>query len=115
MKINSLTLCRINLKSGLPAKCAMLSGEPVTQLSTAITLNPSAIRRSLKWDPRNPPPPVTTATFFEEVDSNIRFKIVKVAVVRFCQPRHSPTPPSHFLAQFSADILRRSSKFDRTD
>jgi threonine dehydrogenase-like Zn-dependent dehydrogenase len=37
------------------------------------TRNPSAIRRSLKCDPRNPAPPVTTAIFLEEEDSNIGF------------------------------------------
>jgi hypothetical protein len=49
----------------------MLSGDPVIELSMAITGNPSVMRRSLKCDPRNPAPPVTTAIFLEEVASNI--------------------------------------------
>src|ERR1700733_12841951 len=42
------------------------------RLSIAMTRNPSASKRSLRWEPRNPAPPVTTAVFFESIDSNIR-------------------------------------------
>src|SRR5258707_638461 len=65
------TLCRMNLKSGLPARCSILSVLPVIKLSMAMTLNPSASNRSLKWEPRNPAPPVTTAVFLLDFVSNM--------------------------------------------
>ena len=34
--------------------------EPVMRLSTPMTLWPSERRRSVRWDPRKPAPPVTT-------------------------------------------------------
>src|SRR5438067_4578458 len=40
----------------------MLAAFPVTKLSIAMTRCPSANRRSVRCDPRNPAPPVTTET-----------------------------------------------------
>src|SRR5262249_4804685 len=39
----------------------MLSRDPVERSSRTITLQPSAIRRSQRCEPRNPAPPVTSA------------------------------------------------------
>src|SRR5262245_42401879 len=58
--MNSVTSCWMNLKSGLPPRWAMLSTEPVTKLSMAMTLWPRASSRSTRWEPRKPAPPVTT-------------------------------------------------------
>src|ERR1700739_3316523 len=97
----------------------MLSGEPVTKLSMAITRNPSAIRRSLKWDPRNPAPPVTRATFLEETDSNIRFqkffRSFQLRPVSVCGIRGSPAPLGDFVARLFTSLLRRTLKFDRSN
>src|SRR5271166_1685349 len=62
--MNWLTSRRIKLKSGLFARWAMLSGEPVIMLSIPMTRNPSARSRSDRWEPRNPAAPVITAIFF---------------------------------------------------
>src|SRR6476469_8753911 len=40
--------------------CSMFSSEPVSRLSTQITLWRWASRKSQRWEPRNPAPPVTT-------------------------------------------------------
>src|SRR5438874_2638475 len=40
----------------------MLAALPVTRLSIAITRWPSAIKRSVKCEPKKPAPPVTTET-----------------------------------------------------
>ena len=39
----------------------MLRGVPVKKLSTHSTWHPAASKRSHKWDPRKPAPPVTSA------------------------------------------------------
>src|SRR5665213_4458538 len=50
----------MNLKFGLPPRCAMLSTLPVTKLSMPMTLWPRAKSKSVKCEPRNPAAPVTT-------------------------------------------------------
>src|ERR1700683_1815748 len=50
----------MNLKLVLPPRWARLSPEPVTKLSMAMTLWPRASRRSQRWEPKKPAPPVTT-------------------------------------------------------
>src|SRR5580704_387083 len=68
----------MNLKSGLPPRWAILSTEPVTKLSMAMTLWPRARRRSHKWEPRKPAPPVMTEVgcFFIELFLDLRGIVV---------------------------------------
>src|SRR5437899_2287638 len=65
--MNSVTSCWMNLKFGLPPRCAILSTAPVTKLSIAMTLCPRASSRSVKWEPRKPAAPVTTLVNWEEI------------------------------------------------
>src|SRR5262245_57043442 len=57
--MNSATLCRTKRKRLSSWRCAMLRMFPVRRLSIAMTSWPSASRRSQRWLPRNPAPPVT--------------------------------------------------------
>src|SRR5262245_28001806 len=61
---------------GWPARCAMLSVDPVRRLSIATTEYPSSISRSQRWLPRKPAPPVTRTrcmrTPFEAGDCSVR-------------------------------------------
>src|SRR5664279_4602584 len=50
----------MNLKFGLPPRCAMLSTLPVTKLSMPMILWPRASSRSTRCEPRKPAAPVTT-------------------------------------------------------
>src|ERR1700722_16584526 len=54
-----VTSWRINSKLLEPSKCAMLRFDPVKKLSTQSTSAPAVTRRSHRWLPRNPAPPVT--------------------------------------------------------
>src|SRR5262245_54249960 len=57
--MNSATLWRTKRKRFCSWRCAMLRTFPVRRLSIAMTSWPSARRRSQRWLPRNPAPPVT--------------------------------------------------------
>src|SRR4051812_31170798 len=50
---------RTNSKRGFASRCPMLAFCPVKRLSMQITSWPSLSRRSQRWDPRKPAPPVT--------------------------------------------------------
>src|SRR5215469_16426796 len=67
----------MNLKFRLPPRCAMLSTDPVTKLSIAITLCPRASSRSVKCEPRNPAAPVTTEVFCGCEDRLVPFGICR--------------------------------------
>src|SRR5580704_12620816 len=51
--------CRTSSKLGRPIKCAKFFFDPVKKLSTQTTSLPMSIRRSHRWLPRKPAPPVT--------------------------------------------------------
>src|SRR5262245_7371081 len=57
---NWLTSCSTKVKPGWPNRCSMLSTEPVSRLSMAITESPRASSASHRCEPRKPAPPVTT-------------------------------------------------------
>src|SRR5262245_43409929 len=57
--MNSATLCRTKRNRRSSWRCAMLRMFPVRRLSIAMTSWPSVRRRSQRWLPRNPAPPVT--------------------------------------------------------
>src|ERR671914_23171 len=48
-----------NRKSGPSLMCRTLSSDPVSRLSTQMTRWPRATRKSHRWEPRKPAPPVT--------------------------------------------------------
>src|SRR5438445_10017628 len=48
----------MNVKRSCPSRWATLSMDPVTRLSTHTTWWPIPIKRSQRWLPRNPAPPV---------------------------------------------------------
>src|SRR5208282_5226374 len=60
-RIGSTTSWRMNSKLRLPSRCMMLARLPLKKLSRQMTSWPSLSRRSHRWEPRNPAPPVTSA------------------------------------------------------
>src|SRR5262252_10527845 len=59
-KMKCVTSWRTKRNRFSGSRCAMLRGFPVRRLSIAITSWPSARRRSQRWLPRKPAPPVTS-------------------------------------------------------
>src|SRR5262245_19736014 len=54
------TSCLINRKLPFPARCERFATLPVMKLSIPMTRCPSASKRSVRCEPRNPAAPVTT-------------------------------------------------------
>jgi hypothetical protein len=58
--MGSTTSWMMREKLGWPIHCAMFFFRPVNMLSTTVTWCPAIIKRSTKWLPTKPEPPVTS-------------------------------------------------------